>query len=137
MRVTSRWNVSRMKVKAVKMYTNPILADEDKPAEKKSPSFVPYHKADEGLVVKEAQYIITQMNFNNTGEGYFEEDNAIDKDTVVRLTLWELDTKTNRVKNRPRAEELVDMSPDQAKRLHVGDKLMVRVVVPDTGETSD
>lgn len=88
-----------------------------------------YSEEQGGLVVKEAQYKITEMHFNNTDWGGFDNDRDINEKTTVRLTLWEWNAKMNALRTDSGAT-FADVTAEEAKRLHLGDLLVVRVVIP-------
>ena len=91
-----------------------------------------YVKNDEGLVVKETKAIVVQMNYNNTEYGNFDDDNAFDNDTKVRLLLIEWDEKTR--KHKPGTTLYVDVTPETAKTIHLGDIMVSTVLIPGREE---
>lgn len=88
-----------------------------------------YSEEHGGLVIKESQYKITMMNLANNEWGNFDEDNELSEKTKVRLTLWEWDTTKNEVVKGTGAT-FADVTVEEAARLHLGDLLVVRVIVP-------
>lgn len=100
-----------------------------KPSVEKVP--MSYYKEDEGLVIKDAQYRVTQMHYNNNPWGNFDADNPVEETTQVRLMLHEWDEAKHKAANGDSAVSFADVSAAEARNIHIGDMLVVRVIIPE------